>query len=377
MLQFSQPAILWGLLVLVIPILIHLFSRSKHKQVLFSTLAFFPEQLPINRKQIKLTQRRLLLLRLLLLAATVLLLSGPHITDRVTTAKSVHLLTPHWLANATQQQRTDLATQIRLSDDTEQSDLIALQSNQEISADMLLNREFQKPASAINVWYRVAQWIERYGTENQNIVVHATNRLSQFVGEPISIPASVRWSIIEPTTISNQFADAATLRVLLIDDNASNAKTVLSALETLNRADSISIEVLRSTLDDIKANKFDYVDATILFAGGLNSLDKRNTMGVIVEASDLVSLQGPDFPFLLAELLFQPIIDKHHWRNARVSAASVLNAGKGKLFFVEPTLDKPLELPIIWVVLCILLFAAERWFSEKLLMPSRASNPHD
>jgi hypothetical protein len=74
---FLNPALLWALLALAVPILVHLFNFRKPRRLLFSNLAFVRE---VNRsvvKRIKLKQWLLLLLRCLAVAAAVLAFAGP------------------------------------------------------------------------------------------------------------------------------------------------------------------------------------------------------------------------------------------------------------------------------------------------------------
>jgi hypothetical protein len=58
---FINPAILWGLFAISIPILIHIFNLKKTRKIEFSTLMFLKEIQETKQKRIKLKQLLILL----------------------------------------------------------------------------------------------------------------------------------------------------------------------------------------------------------------------------------------------------------------------------------------------------------------------------
>ena len=74
---FLTPSILWGLLAALIPILIHLFSLRKTKEVEFSTLRFIKELEHETIRKLKLRQWLLILLRVLIIICLVLMFARP------------------------------------------------------------------------------------------------------------------------------------------------------------------------------------------------------------------------------------------------------------------------------------------------------------
>lgn len=74
---FLTPSILWGLLAALIPILIHLFSLRKTKEVEFSTLRFIKELEHETIRKLKLRQWLLVLLRVLIIICLVLMFARP------------------------------------------------------------------------------------------------------------------------------------------------------------------------------------------------------------------------------------------------------------------------------------------------------------
>lgn len=74
---FLNPAMLWGLVAISIPIIIHIFNLKKTRKVEFSTLMFLKEIQQSKYKRIKLKQLLILLCRIALIILLVLLFARP------------------------------------------------------------------------------------------------------------------------------------------------------------------------------------------------------------------------------------------------------------------------------------------------------------
>ncbi|MBX7241211.1 MAG: BatA domain-containing protein [Bacteroidia bacterium] len=75
--SFLNPSILWGLLALAVPIIIHFFNLQRPRQILFSNVAFVKEVQKNVVRKIKLRQWLLLLARCIAVAAAVLAFAHP------------------------------------------------------------------------------------------------------------------------------------------------------------------------------------------------------------------------------------------------------------------------------------------------------------
>ena len=84
-LQFQNPNILWGLISLVIPIIIHLFNFKRFKPIYFSNLKFLKDITADNKNRSKIKSWLLLLTRLLALACLVIAFAQPYIPSKHTT----------------------------------------------------------------------------------------------------------------------------------------------------------------------------------------------------------------------------------------------------------------------------------------------------
>lgn len=76
-LSFLNPALLWGLLALAVPIIVHFFNLQRPRQFLFSNVAFVKEVKKTVVKRVQFQKWLLLLARLLAMAALVLAFANP------------------------------------------------------------------------------------------------------------------------------------------------------------------------------------------------------------------------------------------------------------------------------------------------------------
>jgi hypothetical protein len=97
-LALLSPAGLLALLALLLPLAIHLFSRSRGRRVLVGNIALYRQTRQQRVFEPRLLQRLLLLLRLLLLALAALLLAGLARPALQTLPGTTAYVTPAWLA---------------------------------------------------------------------------------------------------------------------------------------------------------------------------------------------------------------------------------------------------------------------------------------
>lgn len=79
--RFVHPEFLWGLLLLIVPIIIHLFSFRKYKTLYFSSLQFVQQIEQQNKSTQKLKNLLVLACRLLALSLIILAFAQPYFTD--------------------------------------------------------------------------------------------------------------------------------------------------------------------------------------------------------------------------------------------------------------------------------------------------------
>ena len=117
--RFLYPNMLWGLLALLIPILIHLFNFRRHKLVYFSNTAVLRNIQQENAKTRKLKYLVTLLLRCLFIAALVLAFAFPYRPEKQLNVNSADNLIGIYIDNSMsmkgQSQRTTLLEDARQS----------------------------------------------------------------------------------------------------------------------------------------------------------------------------------------------------------------------------------------------------------------------
>ena len=96
--NFQQPTFLWALLLLVIPLIIHLFNFRKYKRVLFSNVAMLRQIQTESRKTRQIKKWLVLLTRMLILAALVIAFARPYLLDE--NAKTGRQLVSIYLDNS-------------------------------------------------------------------------------------------------------------------------------------------------------------------------------------------------------------------------------------------------------------------------------------
>jgi len=74
---FMSPLLLWGLLAAIIPIIIHLISLSKTKEMEFSSIRFLEEMKHESIRKLKIKQWLLVLLRTLMIISLALMIARP------------------------------------------------------------------------------------------------------------------------------------------------------------------------------------------------------------------------------------------------------------------------------------------------------------
>ncbi len=95
--QFLQPILLWGLLGISIPILIHLWQGKKGQVINWAAMHWLTTQESSVAKGFRLENILVLLLRILLLVLLVLLLSQVHVsnTNTIPEDRIIHLIQPN------------------------------------------------------------------------------------------------------------------------------------------------------------------------------------------------------------------------------------------------------------------------------------------
>ncbi|TDQ31513.1 BatA domain-containing protein [Zeaxanthinibacter enoshimensis] len=102
--SFTHPELLWALLLLLIPLIVHLFQLRRFRKTPFTNVRFLREVVTESRRSKSLKRYLLLASRLLLLACLVLAFRGPYLTNPEAQRKKETVV---YLDNSFSMQATD------------------------------------------------------------------------------------------------------------------------------------------------------------------------------------------------------------------------------------------------------------------------------
>jgi hypothetical protein len=85
--NFLFPTILWGLLTVAVPVIIHLFNFRKFRKVYFTNVRFLEELKQQTRRQSKLRHLLVLISRMLAIAALVFAFAQPYIPQKASSSR--------------------------------------------------------------------------------------------------------------------------------------------------------------------------------------------------------------------------------------------------------------------------------------------------
>jgi hypothetical protein len=177
--EFLQPILLWGLLGLSVPILIHLWNGKKGKLVAWAAMHWLQEQDNQSSKSIRIDQILILILRLLLILMLVFLLAQMLVKGlgKSETGEVIHLVQPD--KKVTEDFRFELeqaferGEKVLLADE----DLTQIESLDEINQPVL------------NQLYKIQKSLNELpeNTEKLNLYLSNSDRLisSEFLYSPV------------------------------------------------------------------------------------------------------------------------------------------------------------------------------------------------
>ena len=257
-LSVVSPAAWWALLTLGIPLLIHLFSRSRGRLVRIGHIDLIRKARKLQVTELKLTQWLLLLLRLGIFALATLILAGLATAGLNSSDAPTIYLTPSWLNTADSQ---DINTVLSAAGQTPGSRIFLLQPGF-LPVDLNRLKTSENRALA-DVGESGATWsllAERLSLEHHDskVTVYATDHMLQFGSHKPALPRDVDWRISHPRPA--HVFDHRSIRALIVfeQDRAADASLLGSVLTTLKehrlpglRWESVAADRFAETPGDI------------------------------------------------------------------------------------------------------------------------------
>jgi len=264
----QSPWMLLALLSMVVPLAIHLFSKSKGKVIPFGNIKLIQVSKLVRMNEIRLVKRLLLLCRLLILLFSVLLLTQFYYDDRAHNTVNPEgniLVTKDWLNNAKSSELNTLELKAKTG-------VVYLLSrkNKRLTSEIIST--WQKDQSKVlteniqqNTWLLAKNYANSLPSETK-ITVYSTNRLSQFIGDKVALPDNIAWLIkrlpIDKLTDSINELKVTAISMLIITDKDSSKDieylhTALSLIKD-NKLKNLSFEFQHYDFqdDDFKNNNF-------------------------------------------------------------------------------------------------------------------------
>jgi len=390
----QSPWMLFALLSLIVPLVIHLLSKSKGKLIPIGNIKLIQLSKPVRMNEVRLVERLLLLCRLLLLFFSVLLLAQLYYDDRennVANREGHILVTKDWLNHANASDLNQLALKAKVG-----TVYLLSTKNERLTNEKILFWKDNQLQEQQNTWILVSNYIKTL-PNSVKVTVYSTNRLSQFIGDKVHLPDHISWLIKklpadELTTSINELSSKA-ISVLIIGDEDSKEEIsyVNAALSILKEN---KLKNLTFTFQDdnyfrydstnnqtIKYESFDwifYLSSAPVPASILEEVNKgtkliadtshseNNNTTHLVRWSELAThLQ---FPQVLLSLLLDESLQNYQLQqqltneqiksqlvnNAEVSSAPLLFSAQ----FKNPFIDKLL------ILLLVIFWAIERVLSE-------------
>lgn len=417
----SSPWLLIMLLVLLVPIAIHLLSRSKGRLVPFANIALIKAVKQKQNVQIQLVERILLALRLLLLLLATLLLAGFYISGQLTSQPSMILIGEDWLNFSNPDERQRLAQELG-----ENTAIVLDVSQSRLTAkDVLAWKASHVPTTPRNLWAQIYA-VSKVLSSQTELHVFSTNRMSQFSGNKVPIANELTWHIkdfsknsVAENTNTDYSLDAS---ILVLYDRQRQAdmmllKAAFDALQLepalnifvsyrpLNTADNqpdppdwlfylgvrpLLSEILQQVkkgggvfIDDAQSDPL-YVQEDIIWTSANNDplLTRRRLgstpvfglTGRLDDSPDSVT-QQPDFPIKLAMLLFESENQKQQIERALLSDEQIgtLPKPESEHHIFPDRRGQDWAHPWL-LLLLVLLFCIERVLSEtKIALSARLS----
>jgi hypothetical protein len=232
-LSVLTPAAWWALLTLAIPLLIHLFSRSRGRLVRIGHIDLIRKARQLQVTEIKLTQWLLLLLRLAIFALASLILVGLATKGLDSSDTPTIYVTPGWLHNSTLEDIDSL-----LSDaDLESRGRIYLLRPGFPAADreqLITGRQKSLTGAGdyTNVWALLS---ERLSLENHRgrVMVYATDYMLQYGSRRPALPREVEWRVSQPGQSLQNDTEAPRVLITHDADRAADAELIISVLSVL------------------------------------------------------------------------------------------------------------------------------------------------
>ncbi|MGB5291890.1 MAG: BatA domain-containing protein [Lysobacterales bacterium] len=239
-LSVINPAAWWALLALCIPLIIHLFSKSRGRLVRIGHIDLIRQARKLQVTELKLTQWLLLLLRLAIFTLAALILAGLATAGLNSSKANTIYLTPGWLSSAGTKDFTALLNDADQAAEHRvfllQPGFPALDRQQLETGQLETDRQqlIRNTTEFSNTWALLS---ERLSLERHlgGVTVYTTDYMLQFGFHKPDLPRQVDWRIASPQM--PPVFESSPIRALIVfdPDRAADAKRLDAVLAVLKQ----------------------------------------------------------------------------------------------------------------------------------------------
>jgi hypothetical protein len=238
----QSNAALTTLLALLVPLIIHLLSKSRGTLVPFAHVVFIKKRKQRPMRQIRLVQRILLFLRMMILLLATLILAHVFYLSQIEPAQRQILLSPDWLNHATSNEKRQI---IKSLPEARVSLLTA--PAQVLSAEQIMAWQPALQNGSIsetnNVWAQVKAQLSELPIDTQ-VDVYTSNAASQFVGEKVKLGHNVQWHILAlPSEPLVGLLNQVNIAVIYDSDRGEDLTYIQAALTALQKNTPLALSI--------------------------------------------------------------------------------------------------------------------------------------
>tara|TARA_R110000772_G_scaffold46506_2_gene106108 strand:- start:6471 stop:8015 length:1545 start_codon:yes stop_codon:yes gene_type:complete len=312
-----SPLWLLGLLAVTIPLVIHLFSKSKAPLISFAQFALIPIQQSRVANAMRIRQWLLLALRVFILIMLSLLLAQCAKPAKDNSKVEYLLVSNDWLATSNQQQKQTLLNRFNQTSDTSERRLVRLGLNKlntvikgtnnddyisseqglltlsVLNPDKVTKQHSVRPQ--LTIWQQVADFYATHTTITPaNIQVFTTDRLALFDNEQVAVPAQIKWHILKKENAAKNSLKS-TILLLLTQKNQEQADYIRAALSAINTQREHKIQFDLAQLATFSAwaelSRYDWI---FYLANGQPSTESRTRLSQYVQGGGQLLLVAAD-----------------------------------------------------------------------------------
>ena len=304
-LSVFTPMGLWALLALAIPVLIHLFNRSRGRLVRIGHIDLIRQARRLRVTEVKLAQWLLLLLRLGIFSLAALILAGLARPGMESSTEPTAYVTPAWVRTAQLVQIDELLAR---------HSRVFVLGPEFAALDTAIADEIRQiplETSGIqNIWPLLA---ERLSLEHHggSIDVYAIDLVQQFGTSRPALPGPVNWNISHPSTTLQLPDLPGSVTIAYDEDRKQDAEVFRAALTSLkaHRIPGLTWEMMpasQMTPQQLNPDWLIHLSDKDLTTEQLNLIDTPTT--VMMDASGELRAKGlqyvnlPFYPYSIVRL---------------------------------------------------------------------------